>query len=271
MICAIGDDDAAIACHKAAGSDRKVVGFAAGADEEHCVERLREQRGEALGVGREPAIEKPAVRVECAQLAGGGGDDIRLAVSDMGDVVDAVEVRLRVFVDELEILRADHQRRLEKDPPVADRLIASLGREFAGALKLLEGGRHRTGDRERGDTRRCEGIGKKREDGVIVGQTLTNDYGRPYGEGLNSVTGITGWASSGPFTVYLRGEYQHAAAGPELPLAARQFIANTDFGLPLPPAPVSLVWPAWNLLSMTHHLVPIVAPSWCETAPAIAA
>ena len=130
----------------------------------------------------------------------------------------------------------DHQGRLEKDPPVADSLIASLEREFGGALNLLAGGRNRTLELESVYTRLGGIAGQPLKDGYHFGQTISNDYGRPYGEGFNSVTGISGWASEGPFTAYLRGEYQHAAAGPELPLAARQFISNADFGLPLPPA-----------------------------------
>jgi Capsule assembly protein Wzi/PAP2 superfamily len=134
---------------------------------------------------------------------------------------------------------SDHQRSLETDPPVADGLIASLEREFAGDLNLLEGGRNRTLELESVYTRFTGITGQPLEDGFHFGQTITNDFGRPYGEGFNSVTGISGWASSGPFTAYLRGEYQHAPAGPELPLAARQFISSTDFGLPLAPAQLS--------------------------------
>jgi len=57
------------------------------------------------------------------------------------------------------------------------------------------------------------------------GQTIVNDYGRPYQEGTNVVSGVSGYASAGPFSFYVRGEYQHAPAGPGLPDAARVAIA----------------------------------------------
>jgi len=130
----------------------------------------------------------------------------------------------------------DRQRSMEKDPAVADHLIASLEQEFSGALNLLAGGRNRTLELESVYTRLTGISGQPLTDGYHFGQTITNDFGRPYGEGFNSVTGISGWASEGPFTAYLRGEYQHAPAGPELPLAARQFISQADYGVPLPPS-----------------------------------
>jgi hypothetical protein len=52
------------------------------------------------------------------------------------------------------------------------------------------------------------------------GQTIINDYGRPYQEGFNNYTGFAARSAAGRFALYFRGEYQHApsAAGysPEL-------------------------------------------------------
>src|SRR6266571_5321373 len=82
-------------------------------------------------------------------------------------------------------------------------------------------------------------------DGYHFGQTILNDYGRPFAEGVNNVTGFSGWASEGRLVVYVRGEYQHAPSSPALPLTAREFIANnSEAPLPLPlppPVPTSLV------------------------------
>lgn len=47
-------------------------------------------------------------------------------------------------------------------------------------------------------------------DSYSVGQTLVNDYGRPYANGFNNVTGFSTRASDGRFSFYFRGEYQHA-------------------------------------------------------------
>jgi hypothetical protein len=43
-----------------------------------------------------------------------------------------------------------------------------------------------------------------------LGSTIINDYGRPYANGFNSYTGISGYASAGRFVVYARGELQTA-------------------------------------------------------------
>ncbi len=68
-----------------------------------------------------------------------------------------------------------------------------------------------------------------------LGQTIVNDYGRPYQEGINNVTGFTARAEDGRFAFYVDGEYQHAPSAPAYPLLTRQVIAlvNQD---PLQPA-----------------------------------
>ncbi|TCK73583.1 capsule assembly Wzi family protein [Acidipila rosea] len=52
-------------------------------------------------------------------------------------------------------------------------------------------------------------------DSFHLGQSIINDYGRPYEQGFNNVTGASARAEAGRFTLYFRGEYQHApsAAG----------------------------------------------------------
>jgi len=73
-------------------------------------------------------------------------------------------------------------------------------------------------------------------DGYHFGQTVTNDFGRPFAEGFNTVEGFSGWASEGRLTAYVRGEYQHTPSSPALSQQARQFIAGAD-GVELPVAP----------------------------------
>ena len=50
-------------------------------------------------------------------------------------------------------------------------------------------------------------------DSFHLGQTLYNDYGRPYETGFNNITGFSTLNEAGRFSLYLRGEYQHAPAG----------------------------------------------------------
>ena len=47
-------------------------------------------------------------------------------------------------------------------------------------------------------------------DSFHLGQTIVNDYGRPDEPGLNNITGVSGVAKYGRFTLYVRSEYQHA-------------------------------------------------------------
>ena len=53
------------------------------------------------------------------------------------------------------------------------------------------------------------------DDSYHLGQTIVNDYGRPNQTGFNALTGFSTRGTAGRFSLYLRGEYQHApsAAG----------------------------------------------------------
>jgi hypothetical protein len=73
-------------------------------------------------------------------------------------------------------------------------------------------------------------------DGYHFAETQINDFGRPFGEGWNTSTGFSFYATAGPWSGYFRGELQTAPSVAALPLSARQFIAVAD-GLPgVPPA-----------------------------------
>jgi len=43
-----------------------------------------------------------------------------------------------------------------------------------------------------------------------IGETITNDYGRPYENGFDNYTGVSGYATAGIFTLYARTEFQYA-------------------------------------------------------------
>ena len=59
-------------------------------------------------------------------------------------------------------------------------------------------------------------------DSFHLGQTVINDYGRPYADGLDSYTGASGYVNVGRFLLYARGELQSApsAAGYSTGLAS---------------------------------------------------
>jgi hypothetical protein len=72
-------------------------------------------------------------------------------------------------------------------------------------------------------------------DGYHFGQTLMNDYGRPYGRGSNLLAGASARAQVGPLAAYVRGEYQQAPGFPAYSEGVRIAIANSDAN-PIQPA-----------------------------------
>jgi hypothetical protein len=57
------------------------------------------------------------------------------------------------------------------------------------------------------------------EDSFHLGQTYFNDYGRPHEPGFNNYSGFSVLAERGRFSLYFRGEYQHAPASTGYPLS----------------------------------------------------
>ncbi len=117
----------------------------------------------------------------------------------------------------------------------AVRLYRALAQEFSPEVSLWEGGRSLGAEVESIYTRFTGISGTPLTDGYHFGQTITNDYGRPYAKGLNTVTGISARAEAGPLAFYFRGEYQHAPASSPLPDNVRAAIAAND-NIPLLPA-----------------------------------
>jgi hypothetical protein len=66
-------------------------------------------------------------------------------------------------------------------------------------------------------------------DSYHLGQTIANDYGRPYQSGFNNITGLSTVNEWGPFSLYVRGEYQHSpsAAGYSNALATQLSTIDT--------------------------------------------
>src|SRR3989454_631652 len=123
----------------------------------------------------------------------------------------------------------------ERLPPdnEAGKLYDALNLEFSEETRRLEGAAN-LGVSVDSIYGRVTGIsGTPLRDGYHFGQTIINDYGRPYGEGFNSVAGVTAHAVAGPFAFYIRGEYQHAPAFPSYPSPVLQAIADTDLTRPL--------------------------------------
>lgn len=108
------------------------------------------------------------------------------------------------------------------------RLYDSLRQEFAPELELLGGGSNRAMHLESVYARTTEISGPPLTDGYHFGQTLDNDFGRPFEQGFNSVDGFSGWSTAGRWVVYMRGEYQHAPAGTENTPEVQAVLDNID-------------------------------------------
>ena len=124
----------------------------------------------------------------------------------------------------------------------AQQIADALHAEFADEIRRLRGETNLGVDVDSVYTRLTGISGSPIQDGLHFGQTIINDYGRPYAEGFNNVTGVSGHAVAGPLSFYVRAEYQHAPSIPAISPLAAQTIQGVD-GLPTTPptSPVEAV------------------------------
>jgi hypothetical protein len=72
-------------------------------------------------------------------------------------------------------------------------------------------------------TRSTQIGGTPLRDSYHLAQTMVNDFGRPYGQGFNTIDGGSGYLQNRAGLLYVRGEYQHGASlrrPPQAPLEA---------------------------------------------------
>jgi hypothetical protein len=116
----------------------------------------------------------------------------------------------------------------------AGKIYRTLTNEFATEVARLDGAAN-VGARVDSVYTRMMGIsGTPLRDGYNFGQTIINDYGRPYWTGFNNVTGVTADAEVGPVAFSFQGEYQHAPAMPSDPPQVLAAIAAGNLTPPLP-------------------------------------
>ncbi len=141
-----------------------------------------------------------------------------------------------------------------------EKAYRALSEEFAHDLELMDGdGNNRDVEMESAYTRFLGISGKPLTDNYHFGQTLLNDYGRPYEQGFNAVAGASGWSTFGPFVIYARGEYQSAPSAPALSSGALDFISSVDG---LPPNPPQLSIAAINRFELLDAYVGMNLGNW---------
>src|SRR5215472_4068379 len=126
------------------------------------------------------------------------------------------------------ILEAANHGAASDAPPEVRELYGSLSEEFAYESQLMNGERNLNAQEESAYSRFLGISGSPLTDNYHFGQTLLNDDGRPYEKGFNAVDGASGYATAGPFVLYVRGEYQSAPSAPAPTQAMLDFFHQTD-------------------------------------------
>lgn len=110
----------------------------------------------------------------------------------------------------------------------AERLYENLYEEFHADIEALANGGENTATLESLYTRSTQIVGQPLNDSYHFGQTVINNFGRPYQRGFNSDEGFSAWAADGRFTIYVRGEYQHAPAASAFSQPVQNLITSLD-------------------------------------------
>jgi hypothetical protein len=136
------------------------------------------------------------------------------------------------------LAEADYQEADASLPPTQEAsLLSALRTEFSQELSLEDGAVNESIRVESLYTRINPIAGTPLNDSYHFGQTIINDFGRPYQGGFNAISGFTSRAETGPFSFYVRGEYQYSASAAAYPLTVRNVIAQADLNPLQPPVP----------------------------------
>ena len=108
-------------------------------------------------------------------------------------------------------------------------LYSALRVEFAQELGLLKNGGVNQSVRLESLYSGISPIaGTPLNDSYHFGQTIINNFGRPYWQGFNAMSGFTSRAESGHFFFYARGEYQESPGAPAYQTGVRNVILQVD-------------------------------------------
>jgi membrane-associated phospholipid phosphatase len=114
-------------------------------------------------------------------------------------------------------------------PDDATKIYDSLSTEFSDELARLNGDRNVAAKVDSVYARVTNISGPALRDGYHFGQTITDDFGRPFGNGVNLIGGASASAVLGPVAFYMRGEYQQAPAINPVSTSTLQAMASADF------------------------------------------
>jgi hypothetical protein len=160
------------------------------------------------------------------------------------------------------LLLEEAQKRMQYDgqnDSDAQKISTALQAEFTDETARLSGDTNLGITLDAVYTRSTGVSGTPLHDGLHFGQTIINDYGRPYAEGFNNVTGFASYAVAGPLSFYVRAEYQHAPSVSALSVPVTQTIQAVDG---LPSAPPNTLTPAVNRLDLLEGYLGMQLNDW---------
>ena len=161
------------------------------------------ERLAALGyINHEFLAMRPWTRIECAELVEEAGDELRAERVDSSEANQLYDALLKEFRNESDVASAGIEPSLH---------VESV---YAGATNIT---------------------GQPLNNSYHFGQTIINNFGRPYEQGFNSVNGFSGWSTAGRFTIYTRGEFQHAPSAPGYSESVENLMSSLD-ATPVQPA-----------------------------------
>jgi hypothetical protein len=99
-------------------------------------------------------------------------------------------------------------------------------------------------------------------DSFHLGQSIVNDYGRPYEGGFNNYTGFSARGEAGRFTLYVRGEYQYAPSAAGYSAALATELSNDIDGIPIATNPVQATIPQGPISSANNARILEANLSW---------
>jgi hypothetical protein len=136
------------------------------------------------------------------------------------------------LVEEAEDISSRHATKIAEGAANGDAqtLISELKREFSDEPDGQAQGRI-----ESVYTNLLQISGSPLRDSYHFGQTIVNDYGRPYTAGMNAVAGFSASGTLGRFSAYFRGEYQEAGGSPAYDQGLQNLLGTLD-GVPAQPA-----------------------------------
>jgi hypothetical protein len=91
-------------------------------------------------------------------------------------------------------------------------------------------------------------------DSFHLGQTIADDYARPYQQGFNSIAGFSTRSQAGRFSLYVRAEYQHAPSAAGYSRALAETLSSIDM-VPFASNPVQATIPEGPIPSANYFRI----------------